>query len=52
MKVVEPSYRYVIDGGYKRINPSDVDFADISSMHKIWDCGLYEYEWRKVFKLD
>ena len=48
VKVVEPNYRYVIDGGYKRINPSDVDFADISSMHKIWDCGLYEYEWRKV----
>ena len=48
VKVVEPSYRYVIDGGYKRINPSDADFADISSMHKIWDCGLYEYEWRKV----
>ena len=47
VKVVEPSYRYVIDGGYKRINPSDVDFADISNMHKIWDCGLYEYEWRK-----
>ena len=47
VKVVEPSYRYVIDGGYKRINPSDVDSADISSMHKIWDCGLYEYEWRK-----
>ena len=48
VKVVEPNYRYVIDGGYKRINPSDADFADVSSMHKIWDCGLYEYEWRKV----
>lgn len=34
---IEPSSKYVIDGGYVRNN----DYAEKS--HRIWDCGQFEY---------
>lgn len=63
--VIEPNYRYVIDGDYKRIHKfnfrkeilskkynfpmtmTESDMAEKLNAHKIWDCGLYKYEWRK-----
>ena len=46
---LEPSYRYVIDGDYKRIQASTIENenTNILNAYKIWDCGSFEYEWRK-----
>lgn len=46
---LEPSYRYVIDGDYKRIQASIIENenTNITNAYKIWDCGSFEYEWRK-----